>query len=116
VHLTDAQWAIIEPLIPKPRGRKDRRGRPWREPRKVLGGVLWVLRTGAPWKDRLRPRHSSGKHGLGVSGLDRSEKASLPLAKPLAQPWIQAKCALHLRRYSISSLRSAHRRTLTGVP
>ncbi len=50
--LTDAQWAIIiEPLIPKPRRRKDRRGRPWREPREVLGGILWVLRTGAPWKD-----------------------------------------------------------------
>ena len=44
--LTDAQWAIIEPLIPKPRRRKDRRGRPWREPREVLGGILWVLRTG----------------------------------------------------------------------
>ncbi len=51
MDLTDAQWAIIEPLIPKPRRRKDRRGRPWREPRGVLGGILWVLRTGAPWKD-----------------------------------------------------------------
>ncbi len=51
MDLTDAQWAIIEPLIPKPRQRKDRRGRPWRKPREVLGGILWVLRTGAPWKD-----------------------------------------------------------------
>ena len=51
MDLTDAQWTIIEPLIPKPRRRKDRRGRPWREPREVLGGILWVLRTGAPWKD-----------------------------------------------------------------
>ncbi len=51
MDLTEAQWAIIEPLIPKPRRRKDRRGRPWREPREVLGGILWVLRTGAPWKD-----------------------------------------------------------------
>ncbi len=32
MDMTDAQWAIIEPLIPKPRRRKDRRGRPWREP------------------------------------------------------------------------------------
>ena len=31
-------------------------GRPWREPRDVLDGVLWVLRTGAPWKD-LPPRY-----------------------------------------------------------
>ncbi len=51
MHLTEAQWAILEPLIPKPRRRKDGRGRPWREPREVLGGILWVLRTGAPWKD-----------------------------------------------------------------
>ncbi len=55
MDLTDAQWAIIEPLIPEPRRRKDRRGRPWREPREVLGGVLWVLRTGAPWKDLPEP-------------------------------------------------------------
>ncbi len=51
MDMTDAQWAIIEPLIPRPRRRKDRRGRPWRESREVLGGILWVLRTGAPWKD-----------------------------------------------------------------
>ncbi len=51
MELTDAQWAIIKPLIPTPRRRKDGRGRPWRNPREVLGGILWVLRTGAPWKD-----------------------------------------------------------------
>ncbi len=51
MDLTKAQWAMVEPLIPKPRRRKDGRGRPWREPREVLGGILWVLRTGAPWKD-----------------------------------------------------------------
>jgi transposase len=51
MDLTDAQWAILEPLLPKPRVRRDRRGRPWRDPRDVLNGILWVLRTGAPWKD-----------------------------------------------------------------
>jgi len=51
MDLTDAQWAILEPLLPKPRLRHDRRGRPWRDPRDVLNGILWVLRTGAPWKD-----------------------------------------------------------------
>ncbi len=51
MELTDAQWAIIKPLIPTPRRRKDGRGRPWRNPREVLGGILWVLRTGAPWRD-----------------------------------------------------------------
>lgn len=50
MDLTDEQWAIIEPLIP-PEERQRRRGRPWRDAREVLNGILWVLRTGAPWKD-----------------------------------------------------------------
>lgn len=51
MDLTDAQWEAIESLVPKPSRRADGRGRPWRDPRDVLNGILWVLRTGAPWKD-----------------------------------------------------------------
>ena len=29
-ELTDAQWAILDPLIPEPPRRKDGRGRPWK--------------------------------------------------------------------------------------
>jgi len=49
--LTDVQWAVLDALIPAPRCRNDRRGRPWRSRRTVLNGILWVLRTGAPWAD-----------------------------------------------------------------
>jgi transposase len=49
--LTDLQWAVLDVLIPEPPRRKDRRGRPWTTRRSVLNGVLWVLRTGAPWAD-----------------------------------------------------------------
>ena len=56
MDLTEEQWDFVAPLIPKPRRRPDGRGRPWRDPRDVLDGVLWVLRTGAPWKD-LPPRY-----------------------------------------------------------
>ena len=49
--LTDAQWAVLDPLIPKPKRRKDGRGRPWRDRREVLVGILFILRTGAPWAD-----------------------------------------------------------------
>lgn len=47
MDLTDAYWRRIEPLLPKPRRRPDGSGRPWRDPRDVLNGILWVMRTGA---------------------------------------------------------------------
>jgi transposase len=50
MQLTDEQWSVVEPLIPKPKVRKDRKGRPRVEARSVLDGMLWVLWTGAPWK------------------------------------------------------------------
>ena len=40
---------IIEPCLPElPSGKQ---GRPWRDNREVLDGILWVLRTGVPWRD-----------------------------------------------------------------
>jgi len=56
VDLIEEQWEFVEPIIAKPKVRGDGRGRPWRDPRDVLDGILWVLRTGAPWKD-LPPRY-----------------------------------------------------------
>jgi transposase len=49
--LTDAQWALLDPLLPEPKRRQDGRGRPWRDRREVLNGILYILRTGAPWAD-----------------------------------------------------------------
>jgi transposase len=49
--LSDAQWEILNTLIPEPTPRRDGRGRPWKDRRAVLNGILWVLRTGAPWAD-----------------------------------------------------------------
>lgn len=51
MKLTDAQWAVVEPLLPKPPKRADGRGRPRRPDREVLDGILWVLKTGARWQD-----------------------------------------------------------------
>ena len=50
-ELTDEQWAIIGPLIPEPPRREDGRGRPWKDTREVMNGVLWILRSGARWQD-----------------------------------------------------------------
>src|SRR5215831_2016288 len=49
--LTDAQWELLDSLIPEPPRRRDGRGRPWRGRRGVLNGILFILRTGAPWAD-----------------------------------------------------------------
>ena len=51
VLLSEVQWKIVEPLFPEPRRRKDGRGRPWASNRSCLEGILWVLRTGARWRD-----------------------------------------------------------------
>ena len=51
MDLTDEQWAVLQPIIPPPPRRPDGRGRPWRDAREVLNGVLWMLRTGAQGKD-----------------------------------------------------------------
>ena len=45
--LSDAEWRLIEPILPcKPRGV------PRVDDRRVLNGIFWVLRSGAPWRDR----------------------------------------------------------------
>jgi transposase len=51
MDLTDEQWSVLDPLMPRPRMRVDGRGRPWKDSRAVLNGILWVLRTDAPWHD-----------------------------------------------------------------
>ena len=49
-ELSDAQWQLIEPIL-RPKRRSDGRGRPWQDTRAVLNGILWVLGTGAQWRE-----------------------------------------------------------------
>ena len=51
MDLTEEQWNIVEPILPKDPVRPDGRGRPWSDRRRVFNGALWILRTGAPWED-----------------------------------------------------------------
>lgn len=46
--LSDAQWARIEPLMPSSDGQ---RGRPFRDHRQVVEGIIYRLRTGIAWRD-----------------------------------------------------------------
>ena len=45
-ELSDFEWDAIKPMLPnKPRGV------PPVNDRRVLNGIFWVLRSGAPWRD-----------------------------------------------------------------
>jgi transposase len=47
-ELTSKEWETIEPLLPR---REKRCGRPRVDDRKVINAILWILGTGAPWRD-----------------------------------------------------------------
>ena len=53
-RVTDEQWELIERIVPSPSVRSDGRGRPWKNNREVLNGIIWILRSGARWKDLPR--------------------------------------------------------------
>ena len=44
----DAEWAFFEPFVIE---RGPKRGRPPADHRRVLDGIFWIARTGAPWRD-----------------------------------------------------------------
>ena len=45
--LTDSEWRILDPLLPD----RGERGPAIPDKRRTVNGILWVLRTGAPWRD-----------------------------------------------------------------
>jgi hypothetical protein len=45
-ELSDYEWTAIKPMLPN-----TPRGVPRVNDRRVLNGVFWVLRSGAPWRD-----------------------------------------------------------------
>ena len=50
--LTEVEWRILKVLLPVERKPGKRgRGRPPKDNRNVINGILWRLRTGAPWRD-----------------------------------------------------------------
>lgn len=67
--LTDFEWGVIEPVLPRgkpgPRRKDDRR---------VLNGIFWVLRAGAPWRD-LPERY--GPYTTAYNRFNRWRKAGV---------------------------------------
>ena len=50
-ELTDAEWERLQPYFPE-RQMGDK-GRPRLEPREMLNGIFWIVRSGAAWRDLL---------------------------------------------------------------
>jgi len=48
LHLNDAQWALLEPLLPV--GKKPGRPPKWSR-RQLIDGIRWRVRVGSPWRD-----------------------------------------------------------------
>jgi transposase len=46
--MTDKQWERLKPHLPP---RKPHRGCPTADHRRIINGILWIDRTGAPWRD-----------------------------------------------------------------
>ena len=53
-ELSDGQWEQIASFFPD-RYHYGRAGRPWKDHRLLVNGILWHLHTGAPWPDT--PEH-----------------------------------------------------------
>jgi len=46
--ISDELWAVIEPVLPSDVGR---RGKRWADHRRIMEGIVWRFRVGAPWRD-----------------------------------------------------------------
>ncbi len=68
-ELSDSLWLQIEPLLPKVKSRyrgrgKNRKhigGRPAADPRKLMSGILYIMRTGCQWNALPNEKYGSGK-------------------------------------------------------
>lgn len=67
--LTDFEWSVIQPLLPT-----DVRGKDRVDDRRVLNGIFWRLRTGAPWAD-IPARY--GPHTTCVNRFNRWRKRGI---------------------------------------
>jgi transposase len=79
--LTDAEWALVEPLLPPERGRE---GRPASDNRVVVNGIVWHLRSRAPWREMPG---RCGKWNSVYRRFSRWKQAGIwePVARTLSQ-------------------------------
>jgi len=73
-ELTDEQYERTEHLLPEVEGR----GCPYNDHREVMGGIFWILRSGAPWRDMPERQGATGR--LFMTGSDAGPKMA-PLSR-----------------------------------
>lgn len=84
--LTDAQWTVLEPLLPV--GKKPGRPPKWTR-RQLIDGIRWRVRAGAPWRD-VPPAYGSWQ---AIYGLFRRWQRAGVWAAILAQLQARADAA-----------------------
>lgn len=50
-ELSDEEWEMLQSHLPKGKSGEGKRGRPRAEDRQIFNGIVWLLRSGAPWRD-----------------------------------------------------------------
>ena len=95
--LTDGQWQRIEPLLPVPRWRPGGPGRPPRDRRPIVNGLLYLNKTGCPWallpccfgpwKTGYDSFRRWSLQGVWPSVLDRLIKRERRQSGRAAMPW-----------------------------
>jgi transposase len=86
MELTNEQWQRIAKFIPKPKAQPGKSGRPPQNPRDVLNGILWILRTGTQWADlpaRYPPRSTCHRYFQQWNKLGVFARILTALAKDL---------------------------------
>ena len=130
MDITNEQWQRIAQFIPKPKAQPGKSGRPPQNPRDVLNGILWILRTGAQWTDlpdRYPPKSTCHRYfqrwnKLGVfakiltalaqdlkerGGIDLNEgfiDGTFAPAKKGAMVWARPKGAKEPRLWALQTL------------
>ena len=102
-RIPDDLWLIVQHVLPREELQRSR-GRPWIVPRRILDGVLYVLRTGCQWKAVPREFGSgSTVHRRFQSWVERGVWAAMwdlvvqyyDAAESLEWTWQSADASLH---------------------
>jgi transposase len=108
-ELTNTQWERLQPLLPP---QQPKTGRPASDHRVIINGILWMLRTGAPWRD-LPERY--GPWGTVASRFYRWRKAGI-WQRLFATIHQQADAAGCMGRCTMSMARSCEPTSMRRVP